>query len=204
MTARHQKVLKTKRQTLPTGFMERKRFEKLEKDLEEERARNSLLVDEMSKMLDEQEPAAGTSSVVQPSDTGCQSSIEFEGNVPSSTQRSKATTSFEETKFMASINQLSVSSVNVPECRPAIESEDINRHTFEQWRDLLVDSMALAGITEEVTKFTIFKVKAGPRLLDIYRNAKADADAPDADLFPFTHALYRLKAYFGSGKSIVY
>nr|XP_029719431.1 uncharacterized protein LOC115261683 [Aedes albopictus] len=157
----------------------------------------------MNKMLEVEEPTVGTSTVVHSPNTGGQSSIEFEGIVPSSTHRSKTTTSFEETKFMASINQLSVSSVNVPECRPAIESEDINRHTFEQWRDLLVDSMALAGITDEVTKFTIFKVKAGPRLLDIYRNAKADEDAPEADLFPFTHALYRLKAYFGSGSDIM-
>ncbi|XP_058817887.1 uncharacterized protein LOC131681194 [Topomyia yanbarensis] len=201
-----QRAVKMKKQMLHTGILERERIAKLEKDLEEVKNQNALLIDEIKQIRGERErneeidienPSTDASELVG------QSTIEFEAIGPSSTQRPKDTSGFEESKFMSSINQLSVSSICVPECKPIAEKEEINRHIYEQWRDLLVDSMQLAGVTDEITKFTIFKVKAGPRLLDIYRNAKADADAPDANLFPFTHALYRLKAYFGSSSDIM-
>lgn len=202
------KVMIIRKQTSRAGLMERNRIAKLEKELEEEKARNALLVEAMNKMREETEPNCEIGVEEPMSDVGGelveQSTIEFEGIGPSSTQRPKNISTLEESKFMSSINQLSVSSICVPECKPIAENEEISRHAFEQWRDLLVDSMHLAGITDEATKFTVFKVKAGPRLLDIYRNSKADADAPDANLFPFSHALNRLKAYFGSGNAVAY
>lgn len=113
-----------------------------------------------------------------------------------------ASRSFEESRFLSSMNQLSVASINVPECKAA-NDEQIHRHTFELWKDLLVDSMKLAGIEEESVMYTIFKVKAGPRLLEIFRNTKSDADAPDAVLEPFSNAMHRLKTYFGSGSDVM-
>ncbi|XP_062547586.1 uncharacterized protein LOC134213065 [Armigeres subalbatus] len=161
----------------------------------------------MHKMREAKEPAIATGGEEPSSDSAgeilAQSTIEFEAVGPSSTQRPRDITGFEESKFMCSINQLSVSSIAVPECKSTTENGEIDRHTFVQWHDLLVDSMQLAGITDEATKFTIFKVKAGPRLLDIYRNSKADEGAPDAVMAPFGHAMYRLKAYYGSGSDIM-
>lgn len=70
--------------------------------------------------------------------------------------------------------------------------------------ELLIDCMALAGIEDELTKFTVFKVKAGPRLLTIFKNAKSDADAPDSTMEPFSNALHRLKLYFGTGSDVMF
>ncbi|XP_062546292.1 uncharacterized protein LOC134212426 [Armigeres subalbatus] len=110
--------------------------------------------------------------------------------------------SFEESRFLCSMNQLSVASINLPECR-ATDGEQIHRQTFEQWKDLLVDSLKLAGIEDETTMYTVFKVKAGPRLLEIFRNTSSDVGAPNPDSEPFSNALHRLKSYFGSGSDIM-
>ncbi|XP_058448322.1 uncharacterized protein LOC131428400 [Malaya genurostris] len=108
----------------------------------------------------------------------------------------------EESRFLSSMNQLSVASINVPECK-ASDDEQIHRQTFELWKDLLIDSMKLAGIEDEATMYTLFKVKAGSRLLEIFRNTKSQADAPDSNLTPFSNAMHRLKTYFGSGSDVM-
>nr|XP_029725546.1 uncharacterized protein LOC115265263 [Aedes albopictus] len=118
------------------------------------------------------------------------------------TNQTRATTSQDESRFLSSMNQLSVASINVPECKPS-DDGDIHRQTFELWKDLLVDSMNLAGITDEATMFTVFKVKAGMKLLEIFRNTKSQSDDPDPQAEPFSNAMKRLKSYFGSGSDIM-
>lgn len=108
----------------------------------------------------------------------------------------------EESRFLSSMNQLSVASINVPECKPT-DDGDVHRQTFEVWKDLLVDSMNLAGIDDEHTMFTVFKVKAGIKLLQIFRNTKSQNDDPDPQTRPFSNAMHRLKSYFGSGSDIM-
>ncbi|XP_058822026.1 uncharacterized protein LOC131683769 [Topomyia yanbarensis] len=54
-----------------------------------------------------------------------------------------------------------------------------------------------------MTKFTVFKVKAGSGLLEIYRNTKSNADSPDPNKAPFSNALHRLQSYFGSGSDVM-
>lgn len=63
--------------------------------------------------------------------------------------------------------------------------------------------MKLLGIHDESTMFTIFRVKAGQQLLEIFKNTKSDHNAPDAETFPFLNAMYRLKSYFGSGSDVM-
>lgn len=111
-------------------------------------------------------------------------------------------TTQEESRFLSSMNQLSVASINVPECKPT-DDGDIHRQSFELWKDLLVDSMSLAGIEDEHTRFTVFKVKAGTKLLEIFRNTKSQNDDPDPITKPFANAMQRLKSYFGSGSDIM-
>lgn len=133
-------------------------------------------------------------------------SEEFNGNVgPSSTHRhgNQRESSMELSRFVSSINQMSVSSITVPECRPSAGSEEIGRHDFEAWKDLLEDSMKLAGIIDEATQFIIFKVKAGQKLMEIFKNTKSTSDAPDQDEHPFLNAMFRLKAYFTSGSDVM-
>lgn len=140
----------------------------------------------------------------EPSDVTSEEFIEQLG--PSSTRRQETTegeTSREMTRFMSSVNQISVSSINVPECKPKGDGEEIGRHDFEAWKDLLCDSLKLAGVVDETTQFIIFKVKAGQALLDVFRNTKSSDEAPDEDSFPFSNAMHRLKAYYSSGSDVM-
>lgn len=51
--------------------------------------------------------------------------------------------------------------------------------------------------------FMYFKVKAGQRLLEIFRNTKSNAESPDPVIAPFSNAMHRLKTYFGSGSDVM-
>ncbi|XP_062542227.1 uncharacterized protein LOC134210206 [Armigeres subalbatus] len=66
-----------------------------------------------------------------------------------------------------SMNNLSFATLNIAECRPMEGEDDIDRRSFENWRTLLEASMQLVGVTDEVTKMSIFRIKAGPKLLDL-------------------------------------
>ena len=79
-------------------------------------------------------------------------------------------TGIEEYRYHSSVNQLSIAAISVPECKPVSENEEIHRQAFESWKDLLIDSMNLVGVNDEATRFIVFKVKAGARLLEIFRN----------------------------------
>ncbi|XP_062533274.1 uncharacterized protein LOC134202244 [Armigeres subalbatus] len=82
--------------------------------------------------------------------------------IASSTRRpAKTIGTLDESRFLSSVNQLSISSITVPECKPLAGDDEIHRHTFEMWKDLLIDCMALAGIEDEATKFTVFKLYFG-------------------------------------------
>lgn len=115
---------------------------------------------------------------------------------------SMAEASQEQSKFLSSMNQLSVASISVPECKPT-DDGDIHRQTYETWKDLLIDSLKLAGIEDEHTMFTVFKVKAGIKLLEIFRNTKTQQGDPDPESRAFSNAMQRLKSYFGSGSDIM-
>lgn len=169
---------------------------------------------ELSKQLKElhaEIAAMKTERDIGPGATGTtekdaeESSVDFEvAPRASSTGHQRSMGTMEESRFLSSVNQLSVSSITIPECKPLEGDDEIHRHTFEMWRDLLIDSIALAGVEDELTKFTIFKVKAGPRLLTIFKNTKTDTEAPDATISPFSNALHRLKLYFGSGSDVMF
>lgn len=128
--------------------------------------------------------------------------IDFNAENGLSSTRQVAGPSFEESRFLSSMNQLSVASINVPECK-ATDDDGIHRFTYDQWKDLLIDSLKLAGIEDEVTKFTVFKVKAGPQLLEIFRNTKSHDSSPDPVKRPFSNAMQRLQSYFGSGSDVM-
>lgn len=103
-----------------------------------------------------------------------------------------------ESSLMATVNTLSVASLNIPECKPRENEDEIDRRTYETWKELLDASLQLVGVTDEITKMNIFKVKAGSKLLEVLEGTSSTADAPDAVTFPFSNAMSRLKGYFGS------
>ncbi|XP_062704551.1 uncharacterized protein LOC115257607 [Aedes albopictus] len=170
------------------------------RDLEIERSRSSALAEQLKQV---QEGNCSSKDSVDSMATGSAAGQNFyAGAGPSSTRRAEQLSALEGTRFVSSINQLSVSSVNIPECK-APEGEELQRHSFEMWKEMLQDSMSLAGVQDEKIKYTVFKLKAGPKLLDIFRNTKSDQGAPNAEELPYSNAMHRLKAYFGSGSDVM-
>ncbi|XP_058811106.1 uncharacterized protein LOC131675999 [Topomyia yanbarensis] len=181
------------------------KFESVLKELAAAKANNALLNEEWSKAQETIKSLQATLNTPR-SEASDVNSDEFNGDVgPSSTHflANQREASTELSRFMSSVNQMSVSSVTVPECKPLVGSEEIGRQDFEAWKELLLDSMQLAGIVDEATQFIIFKVKAGQKLLEIFRNTKSTSEAPDQNDHPFLNAMFRLKAYFTSGSDVM-
>ncbi|XP_055546065.1 uncharacterized protein LOC129730619 isoform X1 [Wyeomyia smithii] len=172
------------------------------KELAEVKSSNVMMKQQLEKA---QETIKSLQASLQsPRSEGDVESVEFNGNAgPSSTRRQINETGTELTRFMSSMNQMSISSIRLPECKPSVEGEQVGRRDFEAWKDLLLDSLKLAGVDDEPTQFVVFKVKAGPMLLEIYKNTKSTSEAPSDVMYPFSNALFRLKAYFGSASDIM-
>ncbi|XP_062539241.1 uncharacterized protein LOC134207552 [Armigeres subalbatus] len=133
----------------------------LSKELADEKAMSAHLASELEQSRKEVE---NLKSIMHSRDSDRPStspSLEFEvQNRFSSTRRMlhnpNSVHSVEESRFLASMNHLSLASISIPECK-ASEGEDIHRQVFEQWKDLLIDTLKLAGIEDEATMFTVFK-----------------------------------------------
>ncbi|XP_055598903.1 uncharacterized protein LOC129748351 [Uranotaenia lowii] len=98
----------------------------------------------------------------------------------------------------SSINNLSFASLSVPECKPVADDGEIDKKTFQQWKDHLESSMLLTGISDEFTKMNVFRVRAGRKLLDVLDNTKTQLNSPDIITAPYSNAMHRLSSYFGS------
>nr|XP_029708695.1 uncharacterized protein LOC109427468 [Aedes albopictus] len=134
----------------------KKKSTKLEsalKELAAAKASNALLNEEWNKAQETIRSLQTTLNAPR-SESSDLNSEEFNGDVgPSSTRRlaQQRETTTELSRFMSSVNQMSVSSVTVPECKSSVGGDEIGRPDFEAWKDLLVDSMKLAGITKTTT-----------------------------------------------------
>ncbi|XP_055589592.1 uncharacterized protein K02A2.6-like [Uranotaenia lowii] len=187
----------------------------LAKELATEKARTNELMERLLKLEEENKSLRNIRQNNQQTDDEVYaSSVEFNKEPgASSTQRAELLPSGightssvavpEETRFASSINQLALSTIAIPECKSLTEGEEIDRQTFDLWLEMLNNCMHLAGIADETTQFTVMKVKAGPRLLQIYKNTRSDESAPDYSLQPFSNAVHRLKAYFGSMSDVM-
>nr|XP_049466015.1 uncharacterized protein LOC120959774 isoform X1 [Anopheles coluzzii] len=103
----------------------------------------------------------------------------------------------ENTTLSSSMNTLSAVSINIPECKPITNTEEIDRKSFKDWKDLLEASMDLAGITDEYTKNNVFKVKAGPMLLEVLDSTPKQPLSETSNA-PYSNAMKRLNDFFGS------
>lgn len=103
-----------------------------------------------------------------------------------------------ESSLQTSMNNLSLASLNIPECKPVMDEEDIDKKSFEEWKDLLEASMELVAVTEEHVKMSVFKIKAGSKLLDILNSTASVEGIPDPNTNPYSNAISRLNNYFGS------
>ncbi|XP_058820918.1 uncharacterized protein LOC131683118 isoform X2 [Topomyia yanbarensis] len=115
-----------------------------------------------------------------------------------STMRKDQRAELDNSLLLTSMNNLSFASLNVPECKPNDGEEEIDRKSFEQWKDLLDASMQLGGVTDESVKISIFRIKAGPKLLDILEGTTGSEGLQSADTEPYSNAISRLKNFYGS------
>ncbi|XP_055605431.1 uncharacterized protein LOC129753624 [Uranotaenia lowii] len=159
------------------------KLESVEKELEQIRSINKELVIELEKARESIRALQTSLKPVRDNDERDFS----DGCIASSTQHPP--TNADESRFLSSMNQISITSLAIGECKPSIEGEEITRQDFEIWKELLIDSLNLAGVTDEATKFTVFRVKAGPRLLNILRNTQCDTNSPDKTIYPFSNAI---------------
>ena len=157
----------------------------MRKALKLERKRNMLLVAKLQKMKFK--------------NNRLQRAMPFEESIDMEPRHSTAIdiASNDSSTLAISMNSLSAVSINIPECKPLDIKDEIDRKSFENWKDLLEASMELAGITDEHTKNNVFKVKAGPLLLETLGGTPTLA-FPDVAIAPYSNAMKRLKDLFGS------
>ncbi|XP_058454689.1 uncharacterized protein LOC131438721 [Malaya genurostris] len=93
---------------------------------------------------------------------------------------------------------MSFASLQVPECTPADGEDDLDRRSFEQWRDILEASMAFSGIIDESIQITVFRMKAGRKLMEVLESTVSSNNAPDEKTNPYSNVMYRLEEFYGS------
>ncbi|XP_055523980.1 uncharacterized protein LOC129717821 [Wyeomyia smithii] len=177
------------------------KFDTMVKELSQANFSKALLTEELAKAQETIRSLQASLSTAR-SEIEEVNSVEFENDLgPSSTKhhsKHQNDSTGDLSRFVSSMNQMSVASVSEPECKPSVEGEDISKLDFESWLDLLMNSLLLAGITDEATQQIVFKVKAGQKLLEIYRSTESPGDAPNQETHPFSNAMFRLKKYFAS------
>lgn len=100
--------------------------------------------------------------------------------------------------LLSRVNNMSLSSMNIPECKPSEGEMDIDKKGYEYWKNILLASLNLIQATEEGPRMDVFKIHAGPKLLELLQGTKSSVGMPDENVRPFSNALARLDNYFGS------
>ncbi|KXJ76268.1 hypothetical protein RP20_CCG009972 [Aedes albopictus] len=58
--------------------------------------------------------------------------------------------------------------------------------------------MDFAGVVDEFSKMSIFKIKAGSKLLEVLDGTSSHGNDPDVTIFPYSNVMNRLKKHFNS------
>lgn len=135
--------------------------------------------------------AAANEWIVEPADVDQDADEQIFFQRRNSTMRSNADDS-------SILTSMSFASLQIPECKPSEGEHEIDKRSFEQWRDVLEASMAFSGITEESTKMIVFRMKAGSRLMDVLEATVSSAKAPDEQKLPYSNVMHRLREFYGS------
>lgn len=109
-------------------------------------------------------------------------------------QRNSTMRTMEDSSLLVS---MSFASLQIGECKPLEGQDEVDKKTFEQWRSVLEAAMHFAGITDEISKASIFKMKAGVKLLDILEDTP-DVGEPEKATSPYSNIMRRLGDYYGS------
>lgn len=93
---------------------------------------------------------------------------------------------------------MSFASLQISECKPIDGAQDVDRKTFEQWKQQFEAALLFAGVAGETMKFNAFKMKAGFKLLELLNTTVSDETTPDEQLRPYSNAIQRLDNYYRS------
>lgn len=105
--------------------------------------------------------------------------------------------------LLATMNHMSLGSLNIPECKPSDGDTDIDKKAYEHWKEIISASFNLVHATDEQAKMDMFKIKAGPKLLEVMQGTSSTTDMPDERSQPFSNAIARLDRFFGSRTYII-
>lgn len=105
--------------------------------------------------------------------------------------------------LVTTLNNWTLSNLNIPECKPLDGADEIDKRAFDHWKDIFHSSIQLVNATDEHAKFGLFKVKAGLQLRDIYDTTVSGPGMSCAETAPFSNAMERLDDYFGSRTNII-
>ncbi|XP_062565919.1 uncharacterized protein LOC134228154 [Armigeres subalbatus] len=105
--------------------------------------------------------------------------------------------------FLATMSNMSLGSLNIPECKPSEGEMDVDKKAYEHWKEILIASFNLMRATDERAKLDIFRIKAGPKLLEVMQGTSSIPGMPDECVKPFSNAIARLDHYFGSRTYII-
>ncbi|XP_055591492.1 uncharacterized protein LOC129743483 [Uranotaenia lowii] len=109
-------------------------------------------------------------------------------------QRNSTMRSADESTMLTS---MTLASLQIGECRPLEGEDEIDKKSFEQWRNIFESALKIAGIVDESTKISIFKMKAGAKLIDVLESTP-NVESPDEETSPYSNVMCRLQEYYGS------
>lgn len=111
--------------------------------------------------------------------------------------------SLEDESLLATLSHMSLGSLNIPECKPSDGETDVDKMAYEHWKEILAASFSLMGAINERAKMDIFRIKAGPKLLEVMKATSSTPNMPDEQTSPYSNAIARLDHYFGSRNYII-
>lgn len=114
----------------------------------------------------------------------------------SSTMREDPTSGNE--SLLMTMNNMSLSSLSIPECVPTSGDTELNKRVYDHWKNVFNASMSLIQATDETIKHDLFRIKAGPLLLELLDGTTSQPGMPDEVVHPYANAIARLDGYFGS------
>lgn len=96
------------------------------------------------------------------------------------------------------MNNVSLSCLNIPECTPAAGDTELSKRSYDHWKSVLNASLNLIQATNEFIRIDLFRIKAGSLLLELLDGTTTQSGMPDEKIFPYSNAIARLDAHFGS------
>lgn len=148
------------------------------KELKEAVERNNVLREQVTRLTLDQNVGSGLRHVHSSGQETCESR--------------------NESLVLSTMSSWALGTLNVPECVPAQGESEVDKRSYEYWKDTLMASLQLVHSADEQAKYGVFKIKAGVKLREIFNTTVSSPTMPDEQTHPFSNALARLDDYFGS------